>query len=115
DGSPAEPIAFLRINLFVRLWRKLGWSIDETDRALQVFVPATTPFATEHLGRQPLKSALIYLAHLKTLDERLGAGKPDRMQLLALWSDLAVKGTMPLYVQLFRSVFRSDPAFDDPR
>ena len=39
DGQPADDIAFLKINLFVRLWRKLGWSIEETDRALQAFVP----------------------------------------------------------------------------
>ena len=46
SGRAADAIAFLRINLLVRIWRKLGWSLDETDRALQAFVPA------ERAGRQ---------------------------------------------------------------
>ena len=33
DGRPAKDIDFLKINLFVRLWRKFGWSIEEVDRA----------------------------------------------------------------------------------
>ena len=27
------------LNYLVRLWRRLGWSLAETDRALQVFLP----------------------------------------------------------------------------
>ncbi len=50
DGTDADPVVFLRINLFVRLWRKLGWSIEELDRALTVFLPSATPFVPEHLA-----------------------------------------------------------------
>lgn len=116
DGTKADPIAFLRINLFVRLWRKLGWSIEETDRALQAFVPKNAPFESFHLGEQPLKTAFIYLAHLKTLDEKLKAGKQSRLKLLTLWSDIATTGKKPLYAQLFltRSVLKSAPVFDQP-
>jgi hypothetical protein len=112
----ADDIAFLRINLFVRLWRKLGWSIEETDRALQVFVPKNTPIDASHLGAQPLKSALIYLAHLKELDEKLGIRKQGRLKLLTLWSDIATTGKKPLYAQLFltRNVLRNDDVFDHP-
>ncbi len=117
DGDAADPIAYLRINLFVRLWRKLGWSIEETGRALQAFVPASAPFEPDHLNKQPLKTALIYLAHLKTLDEKLGVGKQGRIKLLTLWSNLPITGKTPLYAQLFlsRAVLKSDPVFDDPR
>jgi hypothetical protein len=34
DGSPADALVLLKLNLFVRLWNKLGWTMDETDRAL---------------------------------------------------------------------------------
>src|SRR6185436_1648992 len=34
DGSPVELAEYDRMQRFLRLWRKLGWSIDETDRAL---------------------------------------------------------------------------------
>ena len=116
NGNPADAIAFLRINLFVRLWRKLGWSIEETDRALQAFVPKNTPFETAHLAKQPLKTALIYLAHLKALDEKVRVGKQSRIKLITLWSDIAITGKKPLYAQLFltRSVLKNAPVFDHP-
>jgi hypothetical protein len=111
DGEKAEPIAFLRINLFVRLWRKLGWSIEETDRALSVFIPQSAPFDENptNLAKQPLKTALIYMSHLKTLDEKVEVGKQSRLKLLTLWSDIATTGKKPLYAQLFltRSVLKS--------
>jgi len=115
-GTAAQEIDFLRINLFVRLWRKLGWTIEETDRALQAFVPATVPFDLAHVAEAPLKTALLSLAHFKTLDARLRVGKQSRLKLLTLWGDLATTGTKPLYQQLFltRSILKADPVFDDP-
>jgi hypothetical protein len=112
DGTTkARPIDFLRLNLFVRLWRKLGWSIEETDRALSTFLPSSAPFDEDpsHLAQQPLQTALIYLAHLKTLDEKVKAGKQSRLKLLTLWSDIATTGKKSLYSQLFltRSVRKS--------
>lgn len=118
DGTKADPIAFLRINLFVRLWRKLGWTIEETDRALTTFVPRLAPFdgAAGNLAKQPLKTALIYLAHLKELDEKVRVGKHSRLKLLTLWSNIATTGKKPLYAQLFlnRSVLKNSPVFDHP-
>jgi hypothetical protein len=118
DGTKARPIVFLRINLFVRLWRKLGWSIEETDRALSTFVPQSTPYddTADNLARQPLKTTLIYLAHLKALDAKLTVGKQSRLKLPTLWSDIATTGKKPLYTQLFlnRSVLENSPVFDHP-
>lgn len=34
DGSAVTPEEFDRMQRFIRLWRKLGWSIDEVDKAL---------------------------------------------------------------------------------
>ncbi|MBS1789171.1 MAG: hypothetical protein JST85_15710 [Acidobacteria bacterium] len=117
DGmTNAKPIDFLRINLFVRLWRKLGWSSEETDQALCTFIPHNAPFDEENLAKQPFRTALVYLAHLKTLDEKLNLGKNSRLKLLTLWSPMATTGKNPLYAQLFlnRSILKSDPVFDDP-
>ncbi len=115
NGQAADDIVFLKINLFVRLWRKLGWTIEETDRALQAFVPKNTPFDAAHIAQLPLKTALIYLAHLKALDEQVRVGKQSRIKLITLWSDIATTGKKPLYEQLFltRSVLKSDAIFDD--
>ncbi len=116
DTHAADGIAFLKINLFARLWRKLGWTIEETDRALSVFVPHDAPFDPAHLAKRPLQTALIYLSHLKTLDERLRLGKGSRIKLLTLWSGLPTTGERPLYAQLFltRGVLKADPIFDHP-
>lgn len=116
NGDKAVAMDFLRINLFVRLWRKLGWSIEETDRALQAFTPKNAPFDQANLNKAPLKTALIYLAHLKSLESHLRAGRNARLKLLTLWTPLPVTGANPLYTQLFltRSALKTDAVFDHP-
>lgn len=116
DGTDADRIAFLKINVFVRLWKKLGWSMEDTDRALRAFVPRNAdPITGANLGAA-LKTALLYLAHLKALDEQLKLGRYSRQMLLTLWSDLPTTGAKPLYAKLFltRSLLKIDPVFDDP-
>jgi hypothetical protein len=102
----------------VRLWRKLGWSIEETDRALSTFIPSTAPFDQDvaNLAKQPLKTTLIYLAHFKALDEKVKVGKQSRLKLLTLWSDIPTTGKKPLYAQLFltRNILKTDAVFDHP-
>ncbi len=116
NGNKVDAIALLKINLFVRLWRTLGWSIEECDRALQAFVPKNAPFVPGNLNKTPLKTALIYLAHLKTLETQLQLGKDARLKLLTLWTPLPTTGKHPLYAQLFlkRNILKSDPIFDHP-
>lgn len=87
DGSPADAAALLRLNLFVRLWRKLGWSVEETDWALSAFIPKNAPCDAAGFGQRPLQTALIYLAHLKALDGMVKAGSRSRIKLAALWTD----------------------------
>lgn len=115
NADPADELVFLKINLFVRLWKKLGWTMEETDRALQVFLPNSLPLTAANLGAA-LKVALVYLAHLKALDMRVEAGKNSRLKLLTLWSNLSTTGKNPLYGQLFLtpSVLKNDAVFDDP-
>lgn len=117
DGSSVAPIELVRINLFVRLWRRLGWSFEETDRALQVLVPKNAPFDAQdaNLQKKPLASVLVHLAHLKALDERLKLGANGRLKLLTLWSDIAITGSKPLYAQLFlgRGAAKAPAAFEN--
>jgi hypothetical protein len=117
NGNAATPLDFLRIHLFVRLWKKLGWTIEEVDGALRVLIPKNTAqiLTAINLG-EALKTALIYLAHLKALSERVQMGKNGLLKLLTLWSDLPTTGQNPLYRQLFltRSVLKNDPVFDHP-
>jgi peptidoglycan hydrolase-like protein with peptidoglycan-binding domain len=116
SGDAADPIAFLRVNLFVRLWRKLGWSIAETDRALQAFVPRAAPYTVANLPKRPLETALIYVAHLKTLVEKLNVKATTRPTLATLWADMETRGKNPLYAQRFltHGVLANDDIFDHP-
>lgn len=100
-GKKAEKIDFLKLNLFVRLWRKLGWTIEEIDRALQTFIPENAAFEPSSLNRRPLKTALIYMAHLHCLSEKISVGKQNRLKLLTLWTDMPALGPFSLYKQLF--------------
>ena len=46
DGRAVDAIALLRINLFVRLWRALGWTLEEMcirDRPWPMTRPAARP------------------------------------------------------------------------
>lgn len=88
NGTAVVSEVYLRMNLFVRLWKKLGWSMEDVDQALRVFLPLEChPLSTTTLGAG-FKTAFVYLAHLKTLDERVKLGNNNRQKLLSLWSNL---------------------------
>ncbi|MGV1003418.1 MAG: neuraminidase-like domain-containing protein [Candidatus Nanopelagicales bacterium] len=115
-GAPADPATFVRLNWFVRLWRRLGWTIEETDTALSRFTP------TDHEGLlvfadRPLRTALVYLAHLVSLAADLELAPAARTRLLALWGELPTSGAKSAYSQLFltRRVLAVDPVFDHPQ
>ena len=119
-GSAAIPFDFLKLNLFVRLWKKLGWSIGELDRTLQVFLAPLLPAPTDPNAGPNLSkattSALIYLSHLQTLFSKLRAGTYDRAGVLPIWGDIPTTGNNPLYARMFltAAVLNNDPVFDDP-
>lgn len=119
DGTPATALDYLRFNLLSRLWKKLGWTLDELDRALQVFFPASLPpwsdpsFAAAFSSSW--KTALVYLAHLDELYTQLAPAQ-GRVALLPFWTGLPGQGENPLYVRLFltSAVLNNDWTFDDP-
>jgi len=118
DGSAAKPLDFVKLNFLVRLWKKLGWTLDETDRALQLFFPSLPAWNSANFASAlsaAAKTALVNLAHLQDLILQLKPSLGVR-GLLPLWSPLPVQGTNPLYAELFlnASVLTSDLAFDDP-
>jgi hypothetical protein len=114
-GAGLEALDYVRLNLFVRLWKRLGWTMEETDHALQAFLPTNGVTSAATLG-MAMRTALVYLAHLKELTGIINVGKDSRLKLLALWGDLPAKGQTSLYAQLFltRSVLKDDAVFDDP-
>lgn len=116
---------WLRFNLFVRLWRKLGWSMEEVDRVLNVFIPGELlsivydPAKAEADRAKALAqgfvSALVNIAHLQNLNAQVKTGKQAIIKLTTIWSEIPVTGKNPLYQQLFlsRTTARVDKVFDD--
>ncbi|MDQ3695663.1 MAG: neuraminidase-like domain-containing protein [Chloroflexota bacterium] len=116
DDPAASAWVFHKLNVFTRLWRALGWSMTETDRALRTFLATDgQPLTADNLGAA-METALVYLSHLKALTARVSVGDDARLKLLTLWSRLPATGRQPLYGQLFltRNVLNDDPAFDHP-
>ena len=115
DSTDVPALTFVKLNLFVRLWKRLGWTMDETDRALTAFTPSGVLLADSTLG-DALKTALIYLAHLKELSSLVNVGKNARGKLLTLWTQLPTMGKASLYTQLFltRNILKDDAIFDHP-
>jgi DNA-binding transcriptional regulator YdaS (Cro superfamily) len=115
DVVARRPFDLLRLNLFVRLWRRLGWTIEETDRALQLFLSGSAaPLDWTSIGNA-FRTALLHLGQLAALEDRLPASPDARRRLLTLWSPLPTTGRDALYVQLFAAGGpHQDAAFDHP-
>jgi hypothetical protein len=115
DASPIDAVALLRLNLFVRLAKRIGWSFDELDVALRATLPKSSlPLTLDNIG-PAFKTALIRIAQIAALDSRLDIGRDSRIKLSTLFSDLPTFGDHPLYEQFFlnRASDDFDPVFDD--
>lgn len=88
-GATAPVLA--RLHRFVRLWRKLGWTIQETDRALRALDP--TPNAPTLTNE-----TLVRLDHLRTLGTLL---RLPATQAIALWKPIDTVEPGSLYRSLF--------------
>ncbi|MGH3276495.1 MAG: neuraminidase-like domain-containing protein [Streptosporangiaceae bacterium] len=101
DLSPPTDTDYDNLQAFIRLWRTLGWTASDLDRAITASgaggIDATVIHALAAIGR--LEAAL---------------SPPSLPALLALWTDLDTRGDDSLYAQLFLNpaVLPNDPAFD---
>jgi hypothetical protein len=120
--EPTDPAAdgsldgvLLRLNLLVRLWRRLGWRLEELDAALRALLPGGRDGLAADALSTGMRTALVYLAHLAELADRLGL-RGRRTDLLALWGDMPTLGPASTYARLFLSPRTGtlDPVFDHP-
>ncbi len=81
-----------RLHRFVRLWRKLGWSIEEVDKVLRSLsvAPASPTLSNE---------VLVRIAHVTEIRQALNA---PVLEVLALWGAVDTAGPTSLYQTLFQ-------------
>jgi hypothetical protein len=115
-------VEFVRLLRFIRLWRKLGWTVEQTDAAVCALFPVP-PFpaaagAIDTVARldEGFAALLPRLGIVARVMRELNLNvKRDLLPLLALWSPLGTHGEVSLYRQMFLSpaVLRRDAVFAD--
>jgi len=116
-------VEFLRMLRFIRLWKKLGWTIEQTDAAINALYPSPTPPQT--FG-DTINTIAKLDAGFLTLLPRLGIAfrvmkelnltvKRDLLPLLACWSEIGTHGNAALYRQMFLNpaILEQDAVFAD--
>ncbi|MFI9210146.1 neuraminidase-like domain-containing protein [Streptomyces sp. NPDC053253] len=115
------PADFRRLTRFVRLWRALGWTLEQTDAALVALFPVLPP---AQAGESPAAArdrvdrgwaeVLLRLAHVRTAMGLLDVEPAELSALTACWAPLDTAGPRSLYHRLFLGPDgRPVPAFAD--
>jgi peptidoglycan hydrolase-like protein with peptidoglycan-binding domain len=110
----------VRLLRFIRLWRKLGWTVKQLDAAISALYPPeqrpTGADPADDLARLDA-GFLSLLPRLGVAHEVLGelGAKADELPtLLASWSPIDARGPDSLFRRMFgTAVTKQDPAFAD--
>lgn len=111
DGpSGADLVRLIR---FIRLWRKLGWTLDQTDKAASaLYRPAAAPGGALAALDSGFIALLASLGVVLRAAELLGLKlKRDLPALLACIAPIDMHGDSSLYRRMFVTRGRADPAF----
>jgi hypothetical protein len=113
--TPLTPFDFLRIARFIRLWRKLGLSIEQTDTVITALCPppGTGSTPAQDLDQrflQMLPRAGFAFEAMTLLGLDMQADLPG---LLACWAPIGATGPDSLYSRMFLTpaMLRADPVF----
>ena len=109
-------IDFIRLLRFIRLWKKLGWTIEQTDAAICALLhPMASPDPIIGLDR----CFLLFLPRLGIVIQAMRrlnlTVNRDLLPLLACWSDIGTHGDSALYRQMFLNpaLLKQDAVFAD--
>lgn len=109
---------FVRLIRFIRLWKKLGWSIEQTDKAITALYPvAQIPNdPSDAVNLEQLDAGfLALLPSLGVVQRVIGllklAPKKDLLLLLACLAPIDTHGESSLYRRMFLSPSQFDDAF----
>lgn len=112
---------FLRFYRFIRIWKKIGWSIEDTDAIFSILYKAENKKVDGDNDAQILekldkgtKDILLKIAQLKQIQSLLKpTGKNIVEQLLCLWGNINTFGSKNLYERFFlnATILRNDSVF----
>jgi hypothetical protein len=118
-----KPLEFVRLLRFIRLWRKLGWSIESTDKAIAaLYPPQQVPDAedTDDAALAKLDEGFLVLLPRLGVFQRVVRAlklnpKKELPSALALFAPLDAHGEHSLYRSLFLgpALAKQDEAFAD--
>lgn len=116
DGSPLAEVDFVRLLRFIRLWQKLGVTVQQTDELITALYVSTAPAGATDL--QQLDSGFTNLLPRAGIAyqaiDLLGLDpSSDVDSLLACWAPISTAGDDSLYAQMFLNptVAHLDSAF----
>jgi hypothetical protein len=118
NGNPLTETDFVKLIRFIRLWQKLGLTIEQTDDILTALYPAVDlPAGANDIVNLPLLNAgfIVTLARMGTLYEvmaLLSLTVNEALEsLLACWALIGTVGDNALYQQMFGgpTLQREDP------
>ena len=109
DGTDLSVNEYDKMHRFIRLWRKMGWSIDETDKSLVALTADKTTYTrgfedacdpeVDPNGFAEITPDFIHqLVAIKKLLDSTGL---ELIKLLAFWTTISTVGEKSLYKRLF--------------
>lgn len=117
-ANKLRPFEFIRLIRFIRLWKKLGWSIEETDKAITALYPAaqTPNDPSDGVNLERLDAGFLeLLPSLGIVRRVIGllklSPKKDLLPLLACFASIDTHGESSLYRQMFLGPSQIDGAF----
>jgi hypothetical protein len=114
NANRLPPLEFVRLLRFIRLWKKLGWTIAQTDRAIVALNPRATESNTPGELDAGFLAFLPRLGVIKQVMDRLHLNlQKDLQPLLACFNKIDTYGKSSLYHQMFLSpaLLKQDPVF----
>ena len=113
-ANQLQPIDFVRLLRFIRLWRKLGLSIQQTDDLIAALAPAIGSATTLAALDTAFLALLPRIGFAYQVMAALNLSPAaDLAGLLACWGPIGATGAGSLYASMFLNpaVLRQDPAF----
>jgi len=122
NSNYLKEIDFWCLLRFIRLWKKLGWTIEETDKVITALYKkellpknSTTDINIQKQNLDKgIKDLLIKVSHVKKVMIRTNLNS-KLIELLSVWSDIDVQGKNSLYNKtlLNTSIPKIDNVFDE--